>query len=171
MGMASVHALLLGWYVVPVALAMGWDAVSYRIPNWTVLLLLAGFPVAGLLVPGGVPWLWHLAAAAIVFAAGLGLFALRLAGGGDIKLLTAVALWAGWEHLAELVILMGVLGGVVVVLLLLARRGLPLLLASIPGDRILLLPRVLRAGEPVPYGLAIGLAALMLAPELGVLGG
>ncbi|HYG90340.1 MAG TPA: prepilin peptidase [Azospirillum sp.] len=160
--MASVHALLLAWYVVPVALAMGWDAVSYRIPNWAVLLLIAGFPVAGLLAPGGVPWLWHLAAAAVVFGAGLGLFALRLAGGGDVKLLTAVALWAGWEHLAELAILMGVLGGVVVVLLLLGRAVL--------ARTAMTPPRLLRAGEPVPYGLAIGLAALILAPELGVLG-
>ncbi|PWC43075.1 prepilin peptidase [Azospirillum sp. TSO22-1] len=161
--MASVHALLLGWYVVPVALAMGWDAVSYRIPNWTVLLLLAGFPVAGLLAPGGVPWLWHLAAAALVFAVGLGLFALRLAGGGDVKLLTTVALWAGWEHLLELAVLMGVLGGVAVVLLLLARVA-----ASGIG---IVAPRLLRAGEPVPYGLAIGLAALMLAPDLALLRG
>lgn len=161
--MASVHALLLGWYVVPVALAMGWDAVSYRIPNWTVLLLLAGFPVAGLLTPGGIPWLWHLAAAALVFAVGLGLFALRFAGGGDIKLLTTVALWAGWEHLLELAVLMGVLGGVVVVLLLLARGA-----ASGIG---VVGPRLLHAGEPVPYGLAIGLAALMLAPDLALLRG
>jgi len=169
--MASVHALLLGLYVVPVALAMGWDAVSYRIPNWTVMLLAAGFPVAGLLAPGGVAWLWHLAAAAAVFAVGLGLFVFRLAGGGDIKLLTAVALWVGWERLLELLIGMAVLGGVVVVLLLLARSALPPLLASLPGDRVPALPRLLRPGEPVPYGLAIGMAALVLAPGLGVFAG
>lgn len=163
--MASVHALLLGLYVVPVALAMGWDAASYRIPNWTVILLSAGFPVAVLLAPGGVSWLWHLAAAAMVFAVGLGLFAARLAGGGDIKLLAAVALWAGWERLLDLLVLTGVLGGVVVALLLAARHAAPRLLPA-PA-----LPRLLRAGEPVPYGLAIGIAALILAPGLGVLEG
>jgi len=171
-GMASaVHALLLGLYVVPVALAMGWDAVAYRIPNWTVGVLVAGFPLAGLLLPEGLPWLEHLGAAALVFAVGIGLFAFRLAGGGDIKLLTAVGLWVGWQHLLDLMVLMGILGGIVVLLLLLARRFLPLALSMHPTAATLVLPRVFRDGEPVPYGLAIGLAALMLAPELAVLGG
>ncbi|MBX9634464.1 MAG: prepilin peptidase, partial [Magnetospirillum sp.] len=122
--MASVHALLLGLYVVPVALAMGWDAVAYRIPNWTVGALAAGFPLAALLLPvgmpEGIPWLEHLGAAALVFAVGAGLFAFRFVGGGDIKLLTAVALWVGWRHLLDLMVLMSILGGAMVLLLLVA---------------------------------------------------
>ncbi|WP_448188250.1 A24 family peptidase [Azospirillum sp. sgz301742] len=169
--MASVHALLLGLYVVPVALAMGWDAVAYRIPNWTVGVLVAGFPLAGLLLPGGLPWLEHLGAAALVFAVGAGLFAFRFAGGGDIKLLTAVALWVGWRHLFDLMVLMAVLGGVVVVFLLVARRFLPQLLSMHPSAETLVLPRVFREGEAVPYGIAIGVAALMMTPELTALGG
>lgn len=169
--MASVHALLLGLYVVPVALAMGWDAVAYRIPNWTIGVLVAGFPLAALMLPEGLPWLEHVGAAALVFAVGIGLFAFRLAGGGDIKLLAAVALWVGWRHLLDLVVLMGVLGGVMVVLLLIVRRWLPPLLAMHPTAATLVVPRVFRDGESVPYGLAIGIAALMLTPELAVLGG
>jgi prepilin peptidase CpaA len=168
--MAWVHVLLLGLFVVPVALAMGWDAVAYRIPNWTVGVLVAGFPLAGLLAPEGLPWLEHLGAAALVFAVGVGLFMLRFAGGGDIKLLTAVALWVGWRHLLDLVVLMGILGGVVVLVLLAARRWLPLLLSMHPTAAALVMPRVFRDGEPVPYGLAIGVAALMLTPELVALG-
>ena len=169
--MGAVHALLLGLYVVPVAVAMGWDAVAYRIPNWTVGVLLAGFALAVPLAPEGLPWLEHLAAAALVFAGGVGLFALRLAGGGDIKLLAAVALWVGWARLLDLVLLVGLLGGAVVAVLLLARRGLPMLLALHPRAAVLTVPRLFRSGEPVPYGLAIGVAALILTPRLAVFGG
>ncbi|HYG85942.1 MAG TPA: prepilin peptidase [Azospirillum sp.] len=169
--MPSVHALLLGLYTVPVALAMGWDAVAYRIPNWTVGILVAGFPLAVLLGPGGVPWLEHLGAAALVFAVGIGLFLFRLTGGGDIKLLTAVALWVGWRHLFDLVLVMGVLGGVAVLALWGARRWLPMLLSMLPSGASVVLPRVFQDKEPVPYGLAIGAAALILAPDLPLLGG
>lgn len=167
--MAPVHTLLVGLYVVPVALAMGWDAVAYRIPNWAVGLLLLGFPLAGLLAPDGIPWLEHLGAAALVFAVGVPLFLFRLAGGGDIKLLTAVALWVGWRSLLDLVLLMAILGGVVVLLLLAVRRWMPLLLSLHPRAQTLELPRVFHDREPVPYGLAIGVAALMLVPELPIL--
>lgn len=45
-----------------------------------------------------------------------GLFALRVMGGGDVKLLAALALWVQPAHFLSLVLIMSVLGGVLTVL-------------------------------------------------------
>jgi prepilin peptidase CpaA len=58
----------------------------------------------------------QLAVALATFAVCAGLFALRAMGGGDVKLLTALALWiTPWAFL-QLVILMALLGGVLTIL-------------------------------------------------------
>ncbi|WP_260928612.1 prepilin peptidase [Novosphingobium sp. 9] len=49
--------------------------------------------------------------AAVTFALGCLLFALRQMGGGDVKLLTALALWFAPESFLQLVVLMAILGG------------------------------------------------------------
>lgn len=90
----------------------------------------------------------QLALAAGVFALFAGLFALGMMGGGDVKLLAAVALWFPWQALAALLTLMALLGGVVTIITLVHHR----------------LAR--REGPPeVPYGVAIALAGLWLVGE------
>ena len=88
-------------------------------------------------------------------------FALRFMGGGDAKLLAGVSLWFGWRLLPDYLLAVGLIGGVFGGVLLLTRR---FALASEPYWWRLgvSLPRVLRPGEAVPYGLAIGAAALVL---------
>ncbi|HEY0838109.1 MAG TPA: prepilin peptidase [Azospirillum sp.] len=162
--------LLPTLYAVPLAMAMAWDLTSFRIPNWLTGALAAAFPVVALLAPDGVAWGGHLAAGAIAFALGTALFALRAMGGGDVKLLGAVALWLGLGQLAEFLLLTGVLGGVLTLALLLSRQMLPPLLASLPGDGVPALPRLLLPGEAIPYGVAIGAAALALAGHVPMLG-
>ncbi len=53
----------------------------------------------------------QLAVAAASFAVLCGLFALRAMGGGDVKLLTALALWIRPDRFAHLLIVMALLGG------------------------------------------------------------
>lgn len=80
-----------------------------------------------------------------VFAA---LFALGLMGGGDVKLLAAVALWFPWQALGALLLIMAILGGVVTVVTVIHHR------------------MTRRLGQPeVPYGVAISLAAMWLVGE------
>jgi len=80
-----------------------------------------------------------------IFAA---LFALGMMGGGDVKLLAAVALWFPWQALVLLLVLMSVIGGVVT-------------LVTVIHHRI-----SKRLGQPeVPYGVAISLAAMWLGGE------
>lgn len=83
-----------------------------------------------------------------VFAAFTLLFALGMMGGGDVKMLAALALWFPWQALLSLLFLMALIGGVVTVVTVIHHR----------------VSRKL--GQPeVPYGVAISLAALWLVGE------
>ena len=62
--------------------------------------------------PMPVAWLGALAVAAAVFVFGFVLFARQLIGGGDVKLIAAVSLWAGPEHLALFALVTSLAGGV-----------------------------------------------------------
>jgi prepilin peptidase CpaA len=152
---------LIGWMALLTILwAMVEDLLTFRIPNtipaFLVLLVAVGSVGIGV---AQFDWLGHLGAGLLTLAGGALLFHFRMLGGGDAKLLAAVALWFGWSSLAEYLVLVGLLGGAFGLMLLVVRRTA---LASVPAwARLgLALPRVLREGEPVPYGVAIGGAAL-----------
>lgn len=90
----------------------------------------------------------QLGLAAAVFALFAGLFALGMMGGGDVKMLGALALWLPPEAMAALLVIMALAGGAVTIVTLvhhhLARRG----------------------GRPeIPYGVAIALAGLWVLGE------
>jgi prepilin peptidase CpaA len=76
------------------------------------------------------------------------LFAIGMMGGGDVKLLGAIALWFPWQALAFLLVVMAIVGGIITLITLVHHR----------------LTR--RLGQPeVPYGVAISIAALWLVGE------
>ena len=83
-----------------------------------------------------------------IFGAFAALFALGLMGGGDVKLLAAVALWFPWQAIGLLLLIMAMIGGIVTVVTVVHHR----------------LSR--RLGQPeVPYGVAISLAAMWLVGQ------
>ena len=87
---------------------------------------------------------FQLGLALLTFVIACVLFALRQMGGGDVKLLTALALWIRPEHFLFLVVVMAMLGGILTLLFgawHVARRQ--------PG-------RV-----AIPYGIAISAAGLL----------
>jgi prepilin peptidase CpaA len=84
-----------------------------------------------------------------VFALFAGMFALGMMGGGDVKMLGALALWFPWQALASLLVLMALLGGVVTIATVVHHRA------------------TRRLGRPeIPYGIAISLAGLWLVGSL-----
>lgn len=142
------------------ALIIYFDATRYIIPNWLVGLVIAPYPLMVLMSDPVVPWLTALAVTLGTFAVGSLIFAMRWMGGGDIKLLTACALWTGLSALLDLVMYTALLGGVMALALLALRIVLPRLApVYAASDR---LPRMLQKAAPVPYGLAIAVAFLLL---------
>ncbi|MGQ9364985.1 prepilin peptidase [Azospirillum sp. ST 5-10] len=162
--------VVLFLYAVPLALAMGLDAVTFRIPNPLTAAFALAFPAAAALAPAPVDWLSHLGAGALVFAVAAAAFAGGALGGGDVKLLGAAALWLGFGALPDFALLTALYGGALALAVLVARRWTPPLLARLPGCAQPALPRLLSDGEAVPYGLAIGAAGLTLAARLPLLG-
>ena len=121
------------------------DLRSRHIGNWLNAAIAITAPLywwaSGLSLWPGVAF--QLGVAAVTFAVLAGLFALRAMGGGDVKLLTALALWIEPMPFLRLLIMMALLGGVLTVVFgawHIARRR---------KDRL-----------AIPYGVAIAAAGL-----------
>ncbi|MCC7260371.1 MAG: prepilin peptidase, partial [Alphaproteobacteria bacterium] len=140
--------------------ALAFDLTRYIIPNWIVGIIILLYPVMLVMTPESVDWVSGLTAFAVMFVAGMFIYALKLMGGGDIKLLAACALWTGTTEAWDLAFYTAMLGGVLSLGLLLLRPAVNW--ADSRLKKPLPLPRLLRPGEPVPYGLAITGAMLMV---------
>jgi len=168
----ALYTLLLG-------IAAVFDAWKFVIPNAVAVALVVLFVATGLLLPEMTPlvsemtwmeWLSHVGAAVAVFIGGAVLYAFKKMGGGDVKLLTAVAFWAGFEHVVELLLYVAVAGGVLAIGLIVMRKIIMSLGAANTRLAEVKLPRVLLEGEAVPYGLAIAPIAIYLGTKLPQLG-
>ena len=154
------------------ALAMAYgglsDLLSLRIPNWIPVVIVVAF------VPAAVAAGWDATAILIQFGAGVAvliagvlLFAAGVIGGGDAKLLAAGAVWVGWGGLPAFLLLVALGGGVLGLALIAFRRArLPALLEARAWAQ-----RLHERANPVPYGVAIGMAALVLLPNVRVVAG
>src|SRR5208337_4371044 len=93
------------------------DAVDFEIPNTASLGLALLYPLFVLASPVRVEWLWAVMVAGAIFVVGLLLFASGRFGGGDVKLLSATALWAGPKLILPMLLVMSVTGGVLALLI------------------------------------------------------
>ncbi|MFZ1108872.1 MAG: prepilin peptidase [Rhodomicrobium sp.] len=151
-------------FAAPLAAAAISDLRSLRIPNWVSLGLIAGFFAYAWIVGGAVDPRAHFILAAVAFAAMFCLYVLGWFGGGDVKLMTAVVLWAGPPHAARFVLAVALAGGAIAILLVLTER----LLKARPktGDY---LPRQVKqwARRGVfPYSIPIVIAAISILPGI-----
>ena len=126
------------------------DLRSRQIGNWLNGAIALGAPLfwwaSGLSLWPEVAAQLAVALAAFVVLAGL--FALRAMGGGDVKLIAALALWLPWKAVLVLVFLMSVAGGV-------------LTLAYLIRHKLAKREEKLE----IPYGVAIAFGGLWLISE------
>ncbi len=149
----ALNLILLGALVVLLAIAVWTDLASRTIPNVLNLIVAALAPVtwwaAGLPSWPDIPI--QIGVAALVFAAFTLAFALGMMGGGDVKLITALALWRVplapgepmFAPLMQLLLVMAVAGGALTLAMLVLHRR-----SGAPGKPV------------IPYGVAIAAGAL-----------
>jgi prepilin peptidase CpaA len=145
------------------------DLVSYTIPNWISLSILALFPLAALAAGLPLPVVGvHVAVGAGALVLGMAMFGLRWIGGGDAKLFAAAALWIGLDGAIDFALWTSLLGGALAVGLMSMRSPLvrPLVLS-----RAGWLDRLAEPGGAAPYGVAIAAGALIAMPKSPLLGG
>lgn len=165
---ATLHYLVFGGFAVLMAVAAFEDFRRFMIPNWLTLGICALWPVSVLTAPSAAGALGALACGLTVFVVGALLFARGYIGGGDVKLLAAVALWAGPALLPSLLIVTGLLGGVLA-LILLSPVGAYLVAGARAQLGFTETPEAAIASTPVAYGIAIAAASLIviLPPQFG----
>ncbi len=140
------------------------------IPNWAPVALISAFMLFAAVHLGWRAITAHLAVAAVVFAVTTAFFVAGWMGGGDVKLLAATALWMGPEHGALFTVLVALLGAVLASTLLLIKQHGELMGQSIWGFPFFRrLAELAQSGE-CPYGVAIGVAALIASPPMIGLG-
>ena len=150
--MASAPGWLILLLCLILAIAAAEDAIRLRISNILVIAVVAGAAIA-IFIDGPTLALWqNFALFAGVLIIGTGLFSAGILGGGDVKLLAAVALWVDLGHALALIGAVFIAGGLLAAAMLSSR----LLLRRNDGA-------ILRArSRRVPYAVAIAAGALFL---------
>lgn len=114
-----LHYGLLVCLAIALVVAAFTDIRRRQIDNWLTAGIALAAPLywwaAGISLWPGVAVQFGIALAAFVVLAGL--FALRMMGGGDVKLLAAIALWIEPSWFLKLLIVMALVGGVLTVVL------------------------------------------------------
>jgi prepilin peptidase CpaA len=150
MGGINLNMALLAALVLLLVSAGIEDARTREIANWKNAAILALAPL----------WWWsnglsllpdvaiQLAIGGGVFAFFCGAFYFNWMGGGDVKMIGALALWLPFQALTWMLIIMSLLGGALTVLLVVER-----------------LARRKDGNIEIPYGVAIALAGLIAIRE------
>lgn len=92
MALTLIPALWFLPFVVPICIYVAWSDMKYmKIPNKSVLALIAVFMVIGLIALPFEEYLWRYAHFAIVLTIGFFMSSARLVGAGDAKFAAAMA--------------------------------------------------------------------------------
>ncbi len=163
MTLSALAPVLVAVFPIGAIAAALFDATTFTIPNrLSIALAAAFFPVALIL---GLPVATIGACAAVGVLAlivGIGMFAMNWCGGGDAKLLAACALWLGLPAILPFVFAMSVVGGVLALTLVGARKAM---LGGLVANGPAWLGRLLEPKEALPYGVAIAVGALIAFPS------
>lgn len=157
-----VELIVLLVFPAAMILSAAMDLFTMTISNRIALALVGGFFALSVVV--GLPLedvVRHVGAGFSMLVLVFLMFWAGWIGGGDAKLFAATALWLGWEHLFNYAVLLSIFGGILTILLLVARsRPLPRMLREEDWAIRLHKPR----GD-IPYGIALALAGLVVYPQ------
>lgn len=102
--------------------------------------------------------------AAVIFIVCVGFFALNIMGGGDVKFIPAVALWAGTAHILNYLLITSVIGGLLAAAIIIRNR----IKASkyYKSSVNINLSVAEKKDSAVPYGVGIAIGGLYVAYQL-----
>lgn len=144
------------------------DFRTLRIPNWIIILLVCSFAVFAAIHLDLRTTLGHVALAVFMLLLATVFFVANWVAGGDVKLLAATTLWIGPEHAAFFTILMALIGSVLATALIGIRNYSNFIDAYLPDVWLVRRMATLAALGQCPYGVAIGIAALLTPGSLFV---
>lgn len=160
--MELLTSLMLAPLPVLVVIAALTDLTRMKIPNWiSASLIVTFFPAAFAAGLSPVEVAIHLAVGLLVLVAGVALFAVRIVGGGDAKLMAAAGLWLGAAALTPFLIWTAILGGVFSLVLIVGRSVAQPYMAGAPAW----VSTLFRPKGDIPYGVAICGGVLLAYPS------
>ncbi|MCB1507798.1 MAG: prepilin peptidase [Hyphomicrobiaceae bacterium] len=153
------HGLVLAVFPFLAILAALTDTFSMTIPNRLTALVALGFFAVALASGMAFSTIgWHVLTGAGMLMVGFLLFGLGWIGGGDAKLAAGAALWLGPVYVLPFIVLMALIGGGLSAGMLGLRLSPT---AEAIGHRVAFFGRLLADDVGIPYGIAIGSAALI----------
>ncbi len=141
------------------------DVIEFQIPDRASLGLVLLYPLFVVVSPAPIDWFWAVVVAGAVFVASLVLFSTGRFGGGDVKLLTATALWAGPKFILPLLFVMSITGGVLALIAWLVHWVRSHRLATSAGHSSLTIAEY-AVPTRLPYGVAIAAGAGLVGLRL-----
>jgi prepilin peptidase CpaA len=157
-----VDACIFLIFPLCMAVAAFSDLFTMTIPNRVSIILLGAFV---LIIPfvGFSPAVigMHFVGALLVFTVCFGLFAVNVMGGGDAKLLSAAALWFGFDQpLMQFAVYVSAIGGLMTMLIVAVRSR-----ADVFASVGVPVPHSLMHAKKIPYGIAIGIGGFLAYPS------
>ncbi|MEO1135598.1 MAG: prepilin peptidase, partial [Pseudomonadota bacterium] len=150
--------LLLSIFPAALLIAAANDIYEFKIPNWISILLITAYPAAGLAVGASPEVMFEgvlIGAAALTI--GFILFATKIVGGGDAKLLAATAPWLGLGSLGVFLFNTAI-SGLILALIMVMFRKLPILPVYAHAPWLI---RLHERKKDLPYAVAIASGALL----------
>jgi prepilin peptidase CpaA len=157
--MLTLHNLLLLTFPLLMLVAAFADLTSLRVPNLVVMALILGYIVAGSTAKlSDDDWIATALTGIACLVIGFVAFSQNWIGGGDAKLLAAMGLWLGPDATIMGVLIGAFAAGGMGVLILGARRYVPL--THVPD-----IWRQMIETKTIPYAAALAVGGLWAYPE------
>jgi prepilin peptidase CpaA len=158
-GITLPGGLVSAGLAVMLAFAVASDLRARRVSNrLNLAILIVGAAIASLIHGMGGGARSVLSGLAVALVIWFPMFALRLMGAGDVKLMAACGAWLGWQGVVIASLATGVFGGVLGIVWLLRSHGamsaLHTMATAVRSPWVMKL-RPYEARERVPYALAI----------------
>lgn len=152
-------------------IAAAWDVKNFTIPNGIPILLIVSYLLFATVMPNAFDWADSGLGLVVLGVTGIGLYHWRLVGGGDVKLMAAVGPWIGFKAISAFLLFVSISGAWLAIALLIGRYAVAAVRWMHGTTASGSLPRVLKCGAPVPYGVAIAAGALLAAMNFNPLSG